>query len=147
MSIARITIMEFNDEECMAEADQLYQSIRAEYFPTQEQVINVKTGPTSRKLISLLQAKSSPCVSESITTLKHGLDSICCRSGLRHFFLCGCLSKSPWKRIGLPCCLPIPWDASTGQLPSRQLSCFRYDDSAIHHSRLRGKLGFSKPSW
>ena len=53
MSIARITIMEFNDEECMAEADQLYQSIRAEYFPTQEQVINVKTGPTSRKLISL----------------------------------------------------------------------------------------------
>ena len=51
MSIARVTMHEYINEEDIAKTEAWYDSVRAELFPTAEQVINIKTGPTS--LISI----------------------------------------------------------------------------------------------
>ena len=51
MSIARVTLHEYINEEDIARTEAWYDSVRAELFPTAEQVINIKTGPTS--LISI----------------------------------------------------------------------------------------------
>ena len=51
MSIARVTMHEFIKEEDIAKTEAWYDSVREELFPTAEQVINIKTGPTS--LISI----------------------------------------------------------------------------------------------
>ena len=53
MSIACITMMELVDEDSMDMVEELYEGIREEYFPNLEQVINVKTGPTSAISIAL----------------------------------------------------------------------------------------------
>ena len=47
MSIGRISMMEFTTEEALESAEQFYDRIRAEAFPTLELVVNVRTGPTS----------------------------------------------------------------------------------------------------
>ena len=47
MSIARITMIELVDEDNMDKIDALYESVREEYYPNLEQVINVRTGPKS----------------------------------------------------------------------------------------------------
>ena len=47
MRIARITMMELVDEDSMDKIDALYESVREEYYPNLEQVINVRTGPKS----------------------------------------------------------------------------------------------------
>ena len=45
MSIARVTMHEFNEENMHEEVEQLYKTIVDEYFPNRlEQVINIKTG-------------------------------------------------------------------------------------------------------
>ena len=51
MSIARVTLHEYINEEDIARTEAWYDSVRAELFPTAEQAINIKTGPTS--LISI----------------------------------------------------------------------------------------------
>lgn len=51
MSIARVTLHEYINEEDIARKEAWYDSVRAELFPTAEQAINIKTGPTS--LISI----------------------------------------------------------------------------------------------
>ena len=53
MSIARVTMHEFNKENMHEEVEALYATIVDEYFPNLEQVINVKTGPTSAISIAL----------------------------------------------------------------------------------------------
>ena len=53
MSIARVTMHEFNEENMHEEVEQLYKTIVDEYFPNLEQVINIKTGPTSGISIAL----------------------------------------------------------------------------------------------
>ena len=53
MSIARITMMELVDEDSMDTVEELYEGIREEYFPNLEQIINVRTGPTSAISIAL----------------------------------------------------------------------------------------------
>ena len=53
MSIARVTMHEFNEENVHGEIEDLYATIVDEYFPNLEQVINVKTGPTSAISIAL----------------------------------------------------------------------------------------------
>ena len=53
MSIARVTMHEFNEENMHEEIQELYATIVDEYFPNLEQVINVKTGPTSAISIAL----------------------------------------------------------------------------------------------
>ena len=53
MSIARITIMELVDENSMDKIEALYESVREEYYPNLEQVINVRTGPKSAISIAL----------------------------------------------------------------------------------------------
>ena len=53
MSIARITMMELVDENSMYMVEKLYEGIREEYFPNLEQIINVRTGPTSAFSIAL----------------------------------------------------------------------------------------------
>ena len=53
MSIARITMMELVDENSMDTVEELYEGIREEYFPNLEQIINVRTGPTSAISIAL----------------------------------------------------------------------------------------------
>ena len=53
MSIARITMMELVDEDSMDTVEERYEGIREEYFPNLEQIINVRTGPTSAISIAL----------------------------------------------------------------------------------------------
>ncbi|NDD10890.1 MAG: hypothetical protein EB086_14765, partial [Rhodobacteraceae bacterium] len=53
MSIARVTMHEFNEENMHEEIEALYATIVDEYFPNLEQVINIKTGPTSGISIAL----------------------------------------------------------------------------------------------
>ena len=53
MSIARVTMHEFNKENMHEEVEAMYATIVDEYFPNLEQVINVKTGPTSAISIAL----------------------------------------------------------------------------------------------
>ena len=53
MSIARVTMHEFNEENMHQEVEALYETIVDEYFPNLEQVINIKTGPTSGISIAL----------------------------------------------------------------------------------------------
>ena len=53
MSIARITMMELVDENSMDMVEELSEGIREEYFPNLEQIINVRTGPTSTISIAL----------------------------------------------------------------------------------------------
>ena len=43
MSIARVTMHEFNEENMHEEVETLYKTIVDEYFPNHEQVINIKT--------------------------------------------------------------------------------------------------------
>ena len=53
MSIARITMMELVEENSMDKIEALYESVREEYYPNLEQVINVRTGPKSTISIAL----------------------------------------------------------------------------------------------
>ena len=53
MSIARVTMHEFNEENMHEEVEALYETIVDQYFPNLEQVINIKTGPTSGISIAL----------------------------------------------------------------------------------------------
>ena len=53
ISIARITMMELVDENSMDKIEALYESVREEYYPNLEQVINVRTGPKSAISIAL----------------------------------------------------------------------------------------------
>ena len=53
MSIARGTMHEFIEEGMHNKIEALYSTIVDEYFPNLEQVINVKTGPTSAISIAL----------------------------------------------------------------------------------------------
>ena len=53
MSIARVTMHEFNKENLHEEVEALYETIVDDYFPNLEQVINIKTGPTSGISIAL----------------------------------------------------------------------------------------------
>ena len=53
MSIARVTMHEFNEENMHEEVEALYETIVDEYFPNLEQVIDIKTGPTSGISIAL----------------------------------------------------------------------------------------------
>ena len=53
MSIARITMMDLVDENSMDKIETLYESVRKEYYPNLEQVINVRTGPKSAISIAL----------------------------------------------------------------------------------------------
>ena len=52
-SIAKVTMHEFNAENIHEEVEALYGTIVDEYFPNHEQVINIKTGPTSGISIAL----------------------------------------------------------------------------------------------
>ena len=47
MSIARVTMHELIEEGMHDKIEALYSTIVDEYFPNLEQVINIKTGPTS----------------------------------------------------------------------------------------------------
>ena len=53
MSIARVTMHEFNEEGMHEKIETLYGKIVDEYFPNLQQVINIKTGPTSAISIAL----------------------------------------------------------------------------------------------
>ena len=53
MSIARVTMHEFNEEGMHEKIETLYGKIVDEYFTNLEQVINIKTGPTSAISIAL----------------------------------------------------------------------------------------------
>jgi hypothetical protein len=53
MSIARVTMHEYHEEGMHDKIEALYASIVDEYFPNLEQVINIKTGPTSAISIAL----------------------------------------------------------------------------------------------
>ncbi|MDA9991180.1 hypothetical protein N9E48_10290 [Paracoccaceae bacterium] len=53
MSIARVTMHELNEEGMHDKIEALYGTIVDEYFPQLEQVINIKTGPTSSISIAI----------------------------------------------------------------------------------------------
>ena len=53
MSIARVSMHEFNDEGMHEKIEALYSTIVDEYFPNLEQVINIKTVPKSAISIAL----------------------------------------------------------------------------------------------
>ena len=53
MSIARVTMHELIEEGMHDKIEALYSTIVDEYFPNLEQVINIKTGPTSVISIAL----------------------------------------------------------------------------------------------
>ena len=53
MSIARVTMHELIEEGMHDKIEALYSTIVDEYFPNLEQVINIKTGPTSAISIAL----------------------------------------------------------------------------------------------
>ena len=51
MSIGRISMLEFMKPEDVDASEEYYKTIRADFFPTLELVLNIRTGPTS--LISI----------------------------------------------------------------------------------------------
>ena len=53
MSIARVTMHELKEEGTHHKLEEIYAKIVDEYFPNLEQVINIKTGPTSGISIAL----------------------------------------------------------------------------------------------
>ena len=53
MSIARVTMVEWNEEGIMETLEPVYQAHRDKWFPQLEQVINIKTGPTSSISIAI----------------------------------------------------------------------------------------------
>ena len=53
MSIARVTMHEYHEEGMHDKIEELYASIVDEHFPNLEQVINIKTGPTSAISLAL----------------------------------------------------------------------------------------------
>ena len=53
MSIARVTMVETYDEGMMDKTEELYGQYRDQWFPNLEQVINIRTGPTSGISIAL----------------------------------------------------------------------------------------------
>lgn len=55
MSVARVTMHEYIGENMHKKFDALYQTVRKKYFPTIEQTINIKTGPTSVSLFSFIR--------------------------------------------------------------------------------------------
>ena len=53
MSIARVTMVEWNEEGIMETLEPVYDAHRDKWFPQLEQVINIKTGPTSSISIAI----------------------------------------------------------------------------------------------
>ncbi len=53
MSIARVTMVEYKEEGTMEILEKVYGEHRDEWFPNLEQVINIKTGPTTAISIAL----------------------------------------------------------------------------------------------
>jgi hypothetical protein len=53
MTIARVTMLEFFDEDGIEKVEQIYTEVRDQLFPNLLQVINIKTGPTSGISIAL----------------------------------------------------------------------------------------------
>ena len=53
MTIARVTMHEFFDEDGIEKVEQIYTEVRDQLFPNLLQVINIKTGPTSGISIAL----------------------------------------------------------------------------------------------
>ena len=53
MSIARVTMHELKEKGTHQKLEEIYAKIVDEYFPNLEQVINIKTGPTSGISIAL----------------------------------------------------------------------------------------------
>jgi hypothetical protein len=53
MTIARVTMHEFFDEDGIENVEKIYTAVRDELFPNLLQVINIKTGPTSGISIAL----------------------------------------------------------------------------------------------
>jgi len=47
MSIGRITMLEFMEPEDVDAAEAYYKTVREDFFPTLELVLNIRTGPTS----------------------------------------------------------------------------------------------------
>jgi len=47
MTIARVTMHEFFDEDGIEKVEKIYTEVRDQLFPNLLQVINIKTGPTS----------------------------------------------------------------------------------------------------
>lgn len=53
MTIARVTMHEFFEEDGIEKVEQIYTEVRDQLFPNLLQVINIKTGPTSGISIAL----------------------------------------------------------------------------------------------
>ena len=53
MSIARVTMVEWDQEDIMETLEPIYGAHRDKWFPQLEQVINIKTGPTSSISIAI----------------------------------------------------------------------------------------------
>ena len=66
MSIARITMREYIEENLHEKVDALFQTVRKELFPPIEQTINTKTSPTSGISIPLY-----PSFQNSASNLEH----------------------------------------------------------------------------
>ena len=55
------------------------------------------------------------------------------REGTHSLLLRGSANKSPWQRLGVPGCVPIPRHASTNQLPAGQFGGVRHDGGTFYH--------------
>ena len=53
MTIARVTMHEFFDEDGIEKVEKIYTEVRDQLFPNLLQVINIQTGPTSGISIAL----------------------------------------------------------------------------------------------
>ena len=53
MSIGRISMLEFMKPEDVDASEEYYKAIRADFFPTLELVLNIRTGPTSLMSIAV----------------------------------------------------------------------------------------------
>ena len=53
MSIGRISMLEFMKPEDVDASEEYYKTIRADFFPTLELVLNIRTGPTSLMSIAV----------------------------------------------------------------------------------------------
>ena len=53
MSIGRISMLEFMKLEDVDASEEYYKTIRADFFPTLELVLNIRTGPTSLMSIAV----------------------------------------------------------------------------------------------
>ena len=53
MSIGRISMLEFMKPEDVDAAETYYKTIREDFFPTLELVLNIRTGPTSLMSIAV----------------------------------------------------------------------------------------------